>query len=71
MYDTCLMFGASQAVGIFHRLSNALVRVIEKYTAPGCVINYLDDFLIVAPTKESVSFMLYEHCPGSYWLPGL
>ena len=52
LYDTCLMFGASQAVSIFHRLSNALVRVIEKYTAPGCVVNYLDDFLILAPTKE-------------------
>ena len=52
LYDTCLMFGASQAVSIFHRLSNALVRVIERYTAPGCVINYLDDFLILAPTKE-------------------
>ena len=46
------MFGASQAVSIFHRLSNALVCVIEKYTAPGCVVNYLDDFLILAPTKE-------------------
>ena len=52
MYDTRLMFGASQAVGIFHRLSNAIVRIIEKYTAPGCIINYLDDFLIVAPTRE-------------------
>ena len=52
LIDTRLMFGASQAVGIFHRISNAVVRIIEKYTAPGCIINYLDDFLIIAPTRQ-------------------
>ena len=51
MFDTRLMFGASQAVEIFHRLSNAIVRMVKRRLTCGDIINYLDDFLIVAPTK--------------------
>ena len=40
MVDTRLMFGASQAVGIFHRISNALVRMIQSQITVGRVINY-------------------------------
>ena len=52
MYDTRLMFGASQAVGIFHRISNSVVRMIQCQYPAGKVINYLDDFLIIAPSKQ-------------------
>ena len=58
LVDTRLMFGASQAVGIFHRLSNALVRMIQSRISGGTVINYLDDFLIIAPTKEECQNIL-------------
>ena len=58
MVDTRLMFGASQAVGIFHRISNALVRMIQSQVTVGKVINYLDDFLIVPPTKEECQHVM-------------
>ena len=58
MVDTRLMFGASQAVGIFHRISNALVRMIQSQITVGRVINYLDDFLIVAPTREECQHVM-------------
>ncbi len=51
MYDTRLPFGSKRAPGIFHRLTQAVRRMMERrgYSA---IIAYLDDFLIIAPSYE-------------------
>ena len=60
MVDTRLMFGASQAVGIFHRLSNSIVRMVKRRKLIGNVVNYLDDFLVIAPTKYQCQLLMDE-----------
>ena len=52
LVDTRLMFGASQAVEIFHRISNALVRMAQRLMPEARIVNYLDDFLVIAPTHD-------------------
>lgn len=52
MVDKKLMFGSKLAPGIFHRLSQAVKRMLKKRGIEACVV-YLDDFLIIAPTEEA------------------
>ncbi len=50
LIDTRLPFGASRSCGIFQGLSDSVVRMMSRrgYT----VVAYLDDFLVIAATKE-------------------
>ena len=48
--DTRLPFGGKSAPGIFHRLTQAVRRMMQRRGF--VVIVYLDDFLVVAETKE-------------------
>ena len=48
MYDNRLPFGAKLSVGIFHRLTQAVRRMLLKRGIN--VVVYLDDFLVVADT---------------------
>ena len=52
--DTKLPFGASKAPGIFHRLSQAITRIMRSFM----VIAYLDDFLLIEDS--------YERCLESF-----
>ena len=58
LVDTRLMFGASQAVEIFHRISNAVVRMAQKRLPQAKIVNYLDDFLIIAPTYQECNLVM-------------
>ena len=51
LYDTRLMFGASEAVGIFNRITQSIVRMMRRrgYHSTVC---YLDDFLIMETTQS-------------------
>jgi hypothetical protein len=49
--DTCLPFGSRLAPGIFNRLSQAVRRMMLRLGFSGIVV-YLDDFLVIEPTKE-------------------
>lgn len=51
MYDTRLPFGARKAPGIFHRITQAVKRMMHSRGFHGIVV-YLDDFLIVEPTYQ-------------------
>ena len=61
--DKCLPFGASISCSYFQRFSNALAHLLcfrlkklgLNYTA---IVNYLDDFLFLATTKEVCATML-------------
>ena len=57
LFDSRLMFGAAQAVGIFHRLSNSVVRMLERRKLPGKIVNYLDDFLVISPSLEECQYV--------------
>ena len=50
LYDTALCFGSKLAPGIFHRLTQAVRRMMRRRGFE--VIVYLDDFLIVAHNEE-------------------
>ena len=50
--DTRLPFGGKLSLGIFHRLTQAVKRMMER-RGFNLVIVYLDDFLIIAETKEA------------------
>ena len=50
MYDTRLPFGARSAPSIFHRLSQAIRRMMLRRGF--YVVAYLDDFLIIGATKD-------------------
>ena len=50
--DTRLPFGGKLSPGIFHRLTQAVKRMMER-RGFNLVIVYLDDFLIIAETKEA------------------
>jgi len=51
MVDTRLPFGSRRAPSIFHRLTQAVRRMMAKRGFSSLVV-YLDDFLIIAPTYE-------------------
>ncbi len=50
-YDKKLCFGASRAPAIFHRLSQAVRRMMSRKGIHG-IVAYIDDFLIVTSTFE-------------------
>lgn len=50
-YDTRLPFGAKSSPGIFHRISQAVKRMMARRGFNDIVV-YLDDFLVVASTKQ-------------------
>ena len=51
MYDTRLPFGARRSPGIFHRITQAVKRMMHKRGYHGLVV-YLDDFLILESSYE-------------------
>ena len=51
MFDTRLPFGARRAPGIFHRLTQAVKRMMNARGFTGLVV-YLDDFLIVESSYQ-------------------
>lgn len=51
MKDTKLPFGAKLSVGIFHRLTQAVKRMMARKGYDQIIV-YLDDFLIIAESKE-------------------
>ena len=51
LVDTRLPFGARCSPGIFNELSQAVCRIMRNKNIPS-VIAYLDDFLIIAESKE-------------------
>ena len=53
MTDTCLPFGARLSPGIFHRLTQAVKRIMAQ--KGHLLVVYLDDFLIIADSKEACS----------------
>ena len=52
MKDTRLPFGASRSPGIFHRLTQAVKRIMAR-KGFDLLIVYLDDFLIISDSKET------------------
>ena len=50
-FDTRLPFGAKSSPEIFHRLTQAVRRMMERRGFHDVIV-YLDDFLVIAPTKE-------------------
>ncbi len=51
LYDTRLPFGSRAAPGIFHRITQAVRRMMSRKGISGLVV-YLDDFLIIARTQS-------------------
>ena len=51
MYDTRLMFGASESVGVFHRITQSIVRMMRRKGFHSTIC-YLDDFLIMEKTYD-------------------
>ena len=51
LVDSRLPFGARKSPEIFHRLTQAVRRIMAK-RGFGAIIVYLDEFLIVGETKE-------------------
>ena len=54
MKDTRLPFGARLSPGIFHRLTQAVKRIMAR-KGHNFLVVYLDDFLIIAESKEACS----------------
>lgn len=59
MYDNKLPFGSRWAPGIFHRLSQAIRRIMVGKGHTG-VVAYLDDFLCVGSSFEECKTMLLD-----------
>lgn len=59
MYDSRLMFGARLSPSIFNELSQAVRRIMAIKGFPKCIA-YLDDFLLIADTKEECSRQALE-----------
>ena len=55
--DTKLPFGSKLAPGIFHRLGQSVKRMMERRGFRDLVV-YLDDFLVIAPTKQECQLAL-------------
>lgn len=51
MYDTCLPFGASESVGCFHRITQSVVRMLQRRVKCS-VLCYIDDFIIISDSYE-------------------
>ena len=51
LYDTKLSYGGRRAPGIFHRLTQAVKRMMKRTNFEDIVV-YLDDFLVIGPTLE-------------------
>ena len=51
LVDTRLPFGASSSPGIFHRITQSIRRIMGRMGYSNVVV-YLDDFLIIARSKE-------------------
>ena len=58
MYDAALSFGASLSPGIFHRLSQAVCRIMGKRGAK--CSGYLDDFWVTAGTYAECNRILHS-----------
>ena len=56
--DKCLPFGHSISCSHFQRFSNALKHILEWKTGKKWVVNYLDDFLFIAASKEDCDDMM-------------
>jgi hypothetical protein len=51
MYDTRLPFGASESVGCFHRITQSIVRIMQRRI--DCdILCYIDDFLIISRSHD-------------------
>ena len=61
MHDTKLPFGSRLAPGIFHRLTQAVKRMMMRRGFTALVV-YLDDLLIVAPTAKECALALNTAC---------
>ena len=55
--DTKLPFGSKLASGIFHRLTQAVKRMMEKRGFTALVV-YLDDFFLCAPTLQECAELM-------------
>ena len=57
MFDSALPFGASLSPGIFHRLTQAVCRIMKR-KGHDCIA-YLDDFFVTGPTWEDCNSTLH------------
>ena len=61
-FDTCLPFGLRSAPTHFCSISIAVRDLVRELAAnagvPGCLLCYVDDFAVVAPSKEAATFFL-------------
>lgn len=51
-YDTRLPFGAKSSPEIFHRITQAVRRMMARRAFDSVVV-YLEDFLVIAPTQQA------------------
>jgi len=58
LFDTRLPFGSRRGPAIFHRISQAVKRCMQRKGFKDIVV-YIDDFLIVAPTYERCNEALH------------
>ena len=59
--DKCLPFGDSISCSHFQRFSEALRHILEhRLQKWDCIVNYLDDFLFIAASKEECDHMIQE-----------
>ena len=60
-FDKCLPFSHSISCAIFQCFSNALKHLAEfVLNSKDCIVNYLDDFLFLATSKEECNRMVEE-----------
>ena len=71
-YDTRLPFGAKSSPEIFHRITQAVRRMMARRAFDSVVV-YLEDFLVIAPTQQacqlaySTLFQLLQDLAQSGW----
>ena len=59
LYDSKLPFGASKSPEVFHRLTQAVTRMMAR-RGFRTILAYLDDFLIIGDTKHECELAYYE-----------
>ena len=59
LYDNKLPFGASKSLEVFHRLTQAVTRMMAR-RGFRTILAYLDDFLIIGDTKHECELAYYE-----------
>lgn len=59
LYNCKLPFGAAKSPEIFHRLTQAIVRMMDRWGFK-VVIAYLDDFLIICDTEHECRQAYHE-----------